>query len=165
MNRFPPRPPRLALVLAAILASAPALAQQVVDPPPVVVDPDPVLVQPGNVVVDPVPVVVDPAPYLAHPQEVHVLPAPPATALYLPPEPATVSVSTSMPVVRASDYVIDFPSLDANRDGLLTRAEVATGTQCRCTPAARANLLREFHVADRNDDGLLAAWEMGDWLD
>ena len=166
MNRFTFPSSKLAagLVLAASLAAAPALAQQVVDPAPVIVDPEPVVVQPGNVVVDPVPVVVDPAPRLVDPPTVYVSPAPAATTLYLPPDPATVSVTTSMPVVRASDYLIDFTSLDANHDALLTRSEVALGTQCRCTPTARANLLREFHVADRNDDGLLAAWEMNDWL-
>jgi EF hand len=67
--------------------------------------------------------------------------------------PVTVSSSQSSTLPNASDYAVQISDLDKNGDGRLSRREI---------PATHA-LTFEFHLVDRNHDGLITATELANW--
>ena len=53
------------------------------------------------------------------------------------------------------DYRVDFSAMDGNDDGVVVRSEAR----------GNADLMREFHVVDLDNDGRLSRVEMKDWID
>lgn len=62
--------------------------------------------------------------------------------------------------VDPSDYRLQAGRLDTDEDGLLSRREVAGGTE---TSTAAHNLSLEFDVVDRDRDGWLTPQELAAW--
>ena len=52
------------------------------------------------------------------------------------------------------DYRVDFSAMDGNDDGVVVRSEAR----------GNADLMREFHVVDLDNDGRLSRVEMKDWI-
>ena len=53
------------------------------------------------------------------------------------------------------NYHVDFAAMDSNGDGMVVRAEAR----------GNADLMREFHVVDLDNNGRLTRVEMKDWID
>ena len=69
---------------------------------------------------------------------------------------STVTVTSHPGDSISSNYNIDFAALDSNGDGNIVRAEV--------NASGNADLMREFHVVDRDNNGRLTRDELKGWL-
>ena len=81
------------------------------------------------------------------------------TVTLVPPNPQvepTVTVTSHPGDSISSNYNIDFTAMDSNGDGNIVRAEV--------NASGNADLMREFHVVDRNNNGRLTREELKGWL-
>lgn len=82
--------------------------------------------------------------------QVTVVQVPPARDGMVEPE---VTITDSPGNSVSSNYHVDFAAMDTNDDGVIVRSEAR----------GNADLMREFHVVDRDDNGRLTAVEMQDW--
>lgn len=103
-----------------------------------------------------------PAPPAPMPAPTPGAPMPPATDAATLPQAssatgAPVTVNQQQPDSISSNYHIDFAAMDGNGDGNISRAEVRK--------SGNDDLMREFHVVDRNHNGRLTQEELKGWLD
>ena len=92
-------------------------------------------------------------------QSPRVLPAPPPGAKMLPQASASIGapvwVTSSQGNPAPNAHGIDFPALDTNDDGWLSKSEA--------TASGNADLIREYAVADTDRNGRLDRDEVNDW--